>query len=90
MILYCFARVLRQHTQKKKSIYAFILRSFTVARTQEEANLPLSETDSEQLHALLPKVLGEVSKTALNAVKLHLYMRQTKPGTKRCGDASTR
>lgn len=67
-----------------------MLRSFTVARTQEEANLPLSETDSEQLHALLPQVLGEVSKTTLNTEKLQLYMRQTNPGTKLCGKASTK
>lgn len=66
IFLFGFASVLHQHTE---SVYAFILRAFSVARTQEEAHLPLSETDSEQLHALLPKVLGEVSKPTFNAEK---------------------
>lgn len=70
--LFCFARALHQH---RKSIDAFIPCSFSVARAQEEANLPPSEADSEQLHALLPKVLGEGSKTTLTAEILQLYMR---------------
>lgn len=57
---FCFDSVQHQHI---KSIYVFILPAFTLTWTQEEANLPLSETDSEQLHALLPKVLDEVSQT---------------------------
>lgn len=58
--------------------------------TVDAANLQLSETDSEQLHALLPKVLDEVSQTTLTTEKWHLYFSQTKPGTELLGNVYKR
>lgn len=81
---FCFDSVQQQHI---KSICVFILPAFTLTWTQEEANLPLSETDSQQLHALLPKVLDEASQTTLTTEKWHLSFSQAKPWAELLGKA---
>lgn len=57
-----------QH-QHIKSIYVFMLHLSPSHGHKKRLTFPFSETDSEQLHALLPKTLDEVSQTTLTTEK---------------------